>query len=70
LRTLPPSPDFFSTALSHDAALRPLDEALLAVLRIQPSEIDALDMEDYWFWVGAAEREAERRNRQLQGLFG
>jgi len=31
------------------------------VLRIQPSEIDALEMDDYWWWVGVAEREIQRR---------
>jgi hypothetical protein len=48
--------------LPHDAALRPLDEALLIVLGIQPSEIDALEMEDYWYWLEVAERESKRRN--------
>lgn len=31
------------------------------MLRIQPSEIDALEMDDYWWWVGVAEREIQRR---------
>ncbi|GKT21654.1 hypothetical protein [Acidovorax sp. SUPP3334] len=44
-----------------DAALREIDEVLLLVLRIQPSEIDALEMEDYWWWAGVAERELKRR---------
>ena len=43
---------------------------LLTVLRIQPSEIDGLDMEDYWFWVSAAEREVKRRNEMMQSLYG
>lgn len=34
---------------------------LLLVLRIQPSEIDALEMDDYWWWAGVAERELKRR---------
>ena len=43
---------------------------LLTVLRIQPSEIDCLDMEDYWFWIGVAEREVKRRNEMMQSLYG
>lgn len=34
---------------------------LLLVLRIQPSEIDALEMDDYWWWASVAERELKRR---------
>lgn len=41
--------------------LRPLDELLLLVMKMQPSEIVELDMDDYWWWVGAAEREVKRR---------
>ncbi|ONU48663.1 hypothetical protein A8E62_25555 [Burkholderia cenocepacia] len=44
-----------------DLALRPLDEVLLLVLKIQPSEIAELDMDDYWHWIDAAEREIKRR---------
>lgn len=40
------------------------------VLRLQPSEIDALDMDDYWFWVGAAEREIKRKQRLMQQMYG
>ena len=43
---------------------------LLTVLRIQPSEIDGLDMEDYWLWIGAAEREIKRLNEMMQSLYG
>ena len=43
---------------------------LLTVLRVQPSEIDGLDMEDYWFWIGVAEREVKRRNEMMQSLYG
>lgn len=48
----------------------PLDEALLTILRLQPSEIDGLDMDDYWFWIEAAEREVKRRNAITQALNG
>lgn len=43
------------------AELWQLDEILLQVLRLQPSEIDALEMDDYWQWVNAADREIKRR---------
>lgn len=43
-----------------------LDEILLLVLRLQPSEIDALEMGDYWDWVGAADREMKRRIKATQ----
>jgi hypothetical protein len=48
----------------------PLDEILLTVLGMPPSEIDGLEMADYWFWIGAAEREIKRRNEREQRLFG
>lgn len=51
----------FATWWATEAQLKPLDEVLLLVLRLPPSEINALDMEDYWFWVEAAERELKRR---------
>lgn len=38
------------------------DEWLLLVLKIQPSEIDGLELEDYWFWVNVAQREIKRLN--------
>ena len=41
--------------------LRQADELLLLALGIQPSEIDHLDLEDYWFWIRSAERELKRR---------
>lgn len=34
---------------------------MLLVLRMQPSEIDDLDMERYWFWVDVCQREINRR---------
>ncbi|WP_257791896.1 hypothetical protein [Burkholderia mayonis] len=34
---------------------------MLLVLKIQPSEIADLDMDDYWHWIDAAEREIKRR---------
>ena len=40
------------------------------MLGIQPSEIDRLDMEDYWFWVEAAERKLKRRADELRALYG
>lgn len=48
--------------------LRQWDEALLMVLRMQPSEIDALDLEDYWFWTEVADREISRRVEQAEQL--
>ena len=48
---------------SHDD-LRQIDEVLLIVLRMQPSEIDALELDDYVWWAGAAEREVKRRAAQ------
>lgn len=41
--------------------LRSWDEALLLVLRLQPSEIARLDMVDYWRWVETCRREINRR---------
>ncbi|QND84165.1 Uncharacterized protein ChrSV_1938 [Chromobacterium vaccinii] len=35
---------------------------LLIALRMQPSEIDGLEMVDYWWWVEVAERELKRRS--------
>jgi len=43
---------------------------LLTALHMQPSEIDGLDMDDYWFWIEAAEREIKRRNEMMQSLYG
>lgn len=53
----------FATWWVTDSQLRPLDEVLLLVLRLQPSEIDQLPMDDYWFWIEAAERELKRREQ-------
>ncbi|KVN33294.1 hypothetical protein WJ63_04720 [Burkholderia pyrrocinia] len=44
-----------------DSVLWPLDEVLLLVLNMQPSEIAELEMDDYWRWIDAAEREIKRR---------
>ncbi|MGX1175485.1 MULTISPECIES: hypothetical protein [unclassified Pseudomonas] len=41
--------------------LQSWDEALLLVLRMQPSEIAQLDMAEYWRWVAVCEREINRR---------
>ena len=57
----------FATWWAKDEELRRLDEILLLVLRIQPSEIDALEMDDYWWWIGVAEREIKRQNAAHAG---
>ena len=41
--------------------LQSWDEALLLVLRMQPSEIAQLDLPEYWRWVEVCEREINRR---------
>lgn len=46
-----------------DSQLRPLDEVLLILLRMQPSEIDRLPMDEYWSWIEVAEREIKRREQ-------
>ncbi len=38
------------------------------MLNLPPSEIDALAMDDYWFWCEVAEREVQRRNERKQQL--
>lgn len=43
--------------------MQTLDEILKEVMSIQPSEIDALDMDDYLFWVEAADRKIKRQLR-------
>lgn len=43
---------------------------MLLVLRLQPSEIDELDVEDYWRWAEAAEREINRRVEAAEQLNG
>lgn len=55
-----------ATSESMDATLRPLDEVLLLVLKMQPSEIAELDLDDYWHWIDAAEREIRRRNDAIK----
>ncbi|OLZ69563.1 hypothetical protein BS642_21280 [Chromobacterium violaceum] len=52
----------FAKCWASENSLQPLDEVLLIVLRMQPSEIDGLEMVDYWFWVEVAERELKRRS--------
>ena len=64
------SPTFFAKWWMNDRDLRPLDEILLTVMHIQPAGIDELDMEDYWFWIEAAEREIKRRNAMAARLAG
>ncbi|AUH53234.1 hypothetical protein CXB49_21815 [Chromobacterium sp. ATCC 53434] len=48
--------------------LKSFDEVLLTVLGLPPSEIDALAMDDYWFWCEVAEREVQRRGERQQQL--
>ncbi len=60
----------FVTWWAPETSLRPLDRYLLTVLRIQPSEIDGLEMDDYWDWIEEAEREVKRRNEMMQSLYG
>lgn len=38
------------------------------MLNLPPSEIDALALDDYWFWCEVAEREVLRRNERQQQL--
>lgn len=57
----------FASSWARAEGLQAIDEVLLIVLRMQPSEIDGLAMDDYWFWVGAAEREIKRRQRMNAG---
>lgn len=60
----------FGTWLAEETNLQQLDKYLLTVLRIQPSEIDGLEMDDYWGWVEEAEREVKRRNEMMRSLYG
>ena len=60
----------FGTWLAEETNLKQLDRYLLTVLRIQPSEIDGLEMDDYWGWVEEAEREVKRRNEMMRSLYG
>ncbi|OHX10534.1 hypothetical protein BI347_20890 [Chromobacterium sphagni] len=59
----------FARWWASEKSLGELDAFLLTVLQIQPSEIDGLDMEDYWRWMGEAERELKRRQARLQQAF-
>jgi len=43
--------------------LQRVDAWLVLVLRFGPSDIDALDMEDYWRWFEAA----QEHNQRMQG---
>jgi len=42
------------------------DAVLLLVLNMQPSEIERLEMNDYWRWCEVASEEVERRHRALK----
>ncbi len=35
-------------------------------LRLSPAEIDALEMDDYWKWLGVAERKLKRRIDEIR----
>jgi len=43
------------------SALQTVDAWLLLVLKLQPTEIDALEMEDYWNWFELAQEKASAR---------
>jgi len=43
--------------------LQRVDEWLVLVLRLPPSEIDALEMTDYWRWFETA----QAHNQRMQG---
>ncbi|MCX7205496.1 MAG: phage tail assembly protein [Proteobacteria bacterium] len=45
--------DAFQAMAVAEKTLQSLDDILLLVLRLQLSEIDALEMDDCFFWVGA-----------------
>lgn len=60
----------FATCWATEVSLKPLDEVLLCVLGMQPSEIAGLEMDDYWDWVGAAERKLKRDAQRDQALYG
>lgn len=51
----------FGKWLAAETSLLSWDEALLLVLRIQPSEIRKLNMDEYWRWCEVCEREINRR---------
>ncbi|OHX19491.1 hypothetical protein BI344_18055 [Chromobacterium sphagni] len=56
------SPIVFAKWWAPETSLQQLDEVLWIALRMQPSEIDGLEMVDYWWWVEVAEREIKRRS--------
>ncbi|WP_301361689.1 hypothetical protein [Stutzerimonas nitrititolerans] len=44
------------------------DEALLLVPRMQPGEINELEIKDYWRWCEVCEREINRRGEHAERL--
>ena len=50
----------FGAWLAKEETFREADTLLLVVLKIQPSEIDGLELDDYWHWVKVAQKEAKR----------
>jgi len=50
--------------LTDEKTFRDADALLLLVLQIQASEIDALKLEDYWYWVKVAQKGIRRRSGQ------
>lgn len=59
---------FASCSGIKEADYQVCDEALLVILGIQPSEIDRLDLADYWRWVDVAARRQQQRQDALAGL--
>lgn len=43
--------------------LQRVDEWLLMVLKLQPTEIDALDLDDYWRWFEVAQEHVKAQER-------
>jgi len=54
----------FAAWLTVEKTFQEADALLLLVLKIQPSEIDALELDDYWCWVNVAQKEIKRRSGQ------
>lgn len=57
----------FGPWLAAEADLRAIDAGLLLVLRMQPSEIDDLEMDDYFQWAETAAEVLRQRERAAGG---
>ncbi|WP_168194795.1 phage tail assembly protein [Chromobacterium phragmitis] len=57
--------DCFAQWWAPGSRLPPLDEVQLIALRMQPAEIDGMEMADYWCWGG--ERELKSRSASRGG---